>query len=93
MHFYRCHRIERATERIHDAPGQCRPYRHGHHLAGAANPVSGLDAFDMVEQNASNGITIQSDGESDLAMLESQEFVQPPRHTARIRGRFRRRPI
>ena len=69
--------VERAAERIDDAAEQAGPDRHAHHVAGATHGVAGLDRIGIVQQNAADPVAFQHLGETELTLVEAQQFVEP----------------
>jgi hypothetical protein len=71
-----CSAVERAAQRIDGATEQSRSHGYAHELPGASDPVPRFDPLGLVEQNASQNVAVQSEGEADLTVLEANEFVQ-----------------
>jgi hypothetical protein len=46
-----------------------------HDLAGAADPVPGLDARRTIEQHAADDVAVERDCKAEFAVLEAQKFV------------------
>ena len=69
--------VERAAQRINGATEQSRPHGYANDLPGASDPMPRFDPFGLVEQNASQNVAVQGEGEADLTVLEAHEFVQP----------------
>ncbi len=69
--------VDRAAERIDDAPEQRRADWHAHDVAGPAHDVAGFDGVDVVEQHAADAVAFERLGETELSLVEAQQLVEP----------------
>ena len=68
--------VERAAERVDDAPEQLGADRDAHHVAGAAHDLAGPDRLGRVEQHAADAVGLEHLGEAEAAALEAQQLVE-----------------
>ena len=69
--------VERTSQRVDDAAEQCFPGRYPHHVSGGAHAVARLDAADIIEQHAADTVRVEHLRKAELAMFETQQFVEP----------------
>ncbi len=66
--------VDRAAERVHDAPDQRGPHRHLDDLSGAADLLALADLSRLAEQHDADVVFLEVQGETEEVVTEVEEL-------------------